>query len=857
MRNKQVTKIFSVFSLILLLFTTLFSNFSQVQAVEVGQKVEIVNLGECDRNVKYRQDNGVYSYIITHYVGYYENGVFHPAYCLEVSKPGVDDTLSYDVTVQEAIQNEAVWRVLKHGYPYAGTLGLDNEMDAFFATKQAIYRVLDGGDVGRYQGANDRGNRIVAKIQELVDIGRNGTETRQDPVINISTVKNASVDDVDSNYISQVYKVDSPINSKDIRIYINGEQAPAGSKLTDMNNNEKEVFQKGEQFKVIVPRKNITDKISIDIAATGSVETFPVFYTESPNDAWQDYAIVSDPFVLTTTSSKMEYEPSGDVEIEKVSKEDNEYSGLPAGSGLQGGTFEIERIDGVKTYKKQFTTDNLGKIIASLELGRYKVTEIKSPDYYQIGKEEAEYEFTLEYDGQKIVIKVENDNVTLETEVEKDGDKQGQGNEVINYQISNVHNSSSVRLENFRIEDSLPSEVRLQSITTGTFNEDLKYKVTYTTNKGNTKTIATNLSTQTDNTIDFTKEKLADDEYITKFTLVFDSVKSNFKSTKDITVAAKVIEGLEVDSTFKNCVVVGGTYIGVTVEDKDCTPTTVYENKVEINKTAAEDNQYTGDKKGDKLSNVTFDIYNAETNEKFGTVDIQNGYGELKYLPIGKWYAVETLKNDYYIFPENNRFDFEITKKGQTVVLNIENDVVNLIVDVEKTGTVEIQPGKDITYNFDIQNKSNDTVNNFVWGDILPSEVRAKSITTGTFNQDNTYQVQYITNNNSNWKTIKTCTTKENTEIMLDKDTLGLADDEYVTEVRFVFEKPVEKGFKNEGTKIIVTANTDLQNNQIIENHTYITADYLDVKLDDEDEFHTIVRIPETEKPKTLPRTGN
>ena len=108
-----------------------------------------------------------------------------------------------------------------------------------------------------------------------------------------------------------------------------------------------------------------------------------------------------------------------------------------------------------------------------------------------------------------------------------------------------------VQVENFRIEDSLPSEVRLQSITTGTFNEDLKYKVTYTTNKGNTKTIATNLSTQTDNTIDFTKEKLADDEYITKFTLVFDSVKSNFKSTKDITVVAKVIEGLEVDSTFK------------------------------------------------------------------------------------------------------------------------------------------------------------------------------------------------------------------------------------------------------------------------------------------------------------------
>lgn len=857
MKNKLLKKVFCIFSLITMLCTTIFPIFSQVQAANIGDKVEIVELGECARHVKYNFGNGVYSYIITHYVGYYDNGVFRPAYCLNKDKPGVDDTLSYDVTIEEAMSNPAVYRVLLKGYPYGGNLGFDDPKDAFFATKQAVYRVLDGGDVNNYQGADEIGNRIVAKIKELVDYGRNGTETRIDPVLNISTVKNASVDDKDSTYISQIFKVDSPINSKDIRIYMNGEQAPAGSKLTDMNNNEKSEFSKGEQFKVIVPRKNITKDVSIDITATGNVETFPVFYCKSPNPEWQDYATVSDPFVFTTTNAKMIYtEPTGEIEVDKVSKNDNEYSGLPAGSGLENTLIEIERIDGVETYKKQFYTNELGKVIAELKLGKYRLTEIKASDYYQIGKEGAEYEFELTYDGQKVIIKIENDNVTLETEVEKDGDTQGQGNEVINYQISNVHNASSVRLEDFRIEDSLPSEVRLQSITTGTYNEDLKYKVTYTTNKENTKTIATNLSTTKDNTIDFTKEKLDEDEYITKFALVFDSVKSNFKSTKDITVAAKVIEGLEVNSTFKNCVVVGGTYIGVTVEDKDCTPTTVYENKVEINKTAAEDNQYTGDKAGDKLSNITFDIFNAETDEKFGTINIQNGYGELKYLPIGKWYAVETSKNDYYIFPENNRFDFEITQKGQTVVLDIENDVVNLIVDVEKTGTVETEPGKDITYNFDIQNKSNDTVTNFIWGDILPSEVRAKSITTGTFNKDNTYKVQYITNNNSNWKTIKTCNTNESSEILLDSNTLELAENEYVTEVRFVFENPVEKGFKNEDTKIIVTANDDLQNNQIIENHTYITADYLDVKLDDEDEFHTIIRIPEPEKPKTLPRTG-
>lgn len=857
MRNKLIKNIFCIFSLIMMLLSTILPSFSSVFAASIGDTVEIVNLGETEKHVMYKFDNGVYKYVKTHVVGYYENGVFRPAYCLEVEKPGVGDTLQYDVTITEAMQNQAVYRVLLKGYPYGGNLGLD-EKDAFFVTKQAIYRVLDGEDVSRYKGADETGNKMVEKIKELVDYGLNGTETSKDPVLHITTVKSAGIDDLDSNYISQTFKIDSEINSKDINIYINESQAPSGSKLTDLNNNTKTTFQKGEQFKVLVPRKTITKDISIDITASGSVETFPVFFAESPNDAWQDYAVISDPFVVGTTTAKMTYtEPTGNIEVEKVSKEYNEYSGLSAGSGLDGAIFEIERIDGVETYKKQFTTDSYGKIIKELKLGTYRLTELVSADYYQIGKEGAEYEFTLEYDGQKIVIKVENDNVVLETKVEKDGDKLGQGNEVINYQISNVHNSSSVRLNNFKIEDSLPQEVRLQSITTGTFNEDLKYKVIYTTSKGTTKTIASGLSTQKDNTIDFTKEKLANDEYITKFALVFESVKSNFKSATDITVQAKVIEGLEVNSSFKNCVVVSGTYIGVTVEDKDCTPTTVYENKVQINKTAKEDNQYTGDKAGDKLSNITFDLFNADTNEKFGTIDIQEGFGELKYLPIGKWYAVETSKNDYYVFPENNRFDFEITKKGQTVVLDIENDVVNLKIDVEKSGTVECKPSEEIEYNFDIQNKSNDAVSNFIWGDKLPSEVRIQKLYTGTFNQENSYKVQYITNNNSNWKTIGTYNTLANNEIILDSQTLELADDEYIEEIRFVFENDIQKGFKNDSTQIITTANEDLKNNQIIENHTYVTADYLDVKLNDKDEFHTIIRIPEkTTLTGVLPRTG-
>lgn len=592
MKNKLLKKIFSIISIILVLFST-FANFINVQAVNIGDNVQIVSLGECDRHVQYLRDGGVYKDIVTYYVGFYENGVFRPAYCLEKDDHGVDDDLSYNVNIQDIYNRDDVWRVLFHGFPYNGDLGLGNDANAFFVTKQAIYAVLDGRDVSNYHGKDAQGIAMVNKIIELVNYGKYGTDTRRTPVIDVTTIKDASIDEKDSNYVSQVYQVDSPINSKDIRVYINKEQAPNGSEVTNMNNQVQTNFNKGDTFKVLIPRQNITDDVNIDIAVTGSVETYPVLYSQAPNSDWQDYALVSDPFVLANSTAKMKYIPHGQFDSTKLSKDYNQYTQLEAGSKLKDAIFEIERIDGKETYKKQFTTNELGKINQELKLGKYKLTEIKAPDYYVInGKEGAEFEFTLKYDGQQIYIDIENNNVILK-------------------------------------------------------------------------------------------------------------------------------------------------------------------------------------------------------------------------------------------------------------------------VDVEKTGTVETTLGGEIEYDFDIQNKSNVPVTNMVWGDILPSEIKTKKLITGIFNGDNTYEIQYITNNNTNWRTLATCNTKENNEFDISNETLGLSNSEYIAEIRFVFDGEIQKYFKNDGTKIFATANSDLKNNQIVENHTYITADYLQTHLEDKDEFHTIVKEKNTTSLSgVLPRTG-
>ena len=111
---KEKTK--KVVCTILLLMITL-SSFSQVFAVEIGSTQDIVNMGVCPANIWYRKD-GVSIGVLTHMVGFYEDGQFRPSYCLNKNLPGVDDETQYGVVVEDMnnIPNfEGLWRVLVNG----------------------------------------------------------------------------------------------------------------------------------------------------------------------------------------------------------------------------------------------------------------------------------------------------------------------------------------------------------------------------------------------------------------------------------------------------------------------------------------------------------------------------------------------------------------------------------------------------------------------------------------------------------------------------------------------------------------------------------------------------------------------
>ena len=97
------------------------------------------------------------------------------------TRVGTDGTPDYTVDINSVIEDERLWRTVINGYPYQtpASMGVENEYDAFVATKQAIYSVIYGTDVeSYYRGGDSRGVAIKNAIVRLVDIGRNGTQNK-------------------------------------------------------------------------------------------------------------------------------------------------------------------------------------------------------------------------------------------------------------------------------------------------------------------------------------------------------------------------------------------------------------------------------------------------------------------------------------------------------------------------------------------------------------------------------------------------------------------------------------------------------------------------------------------------------
>ena len=276
-----------------------------------------------------------------------------------------------------------------------------------------------------------------------------------------------------------------------------------------------------------------------------------------------------------TTLVEWENTPiTGQIQIVKKSADYNPTNGLPAGTLLEGAVFEI--YDKAGNLVDTIRSDSRGLAVSKpLPLSRYTIREVKAPANY--GVNETELTAYLEHEGQIVKFEVTNKSLTTGVSITKTGPKEIMAGQPVRYTFSGIANTSNVRLDNFYWRDTLPAEVRLETVVTGTYNFPGTYKITYRVNGGEHRTLADNLSTSKNYTLaaSATALGLASNERVTEVMFVFGQAPAGFAQVEKPYLHCTAVANLA-STSFVNVADVGGVYNGQWVQAVSRWVTTVY-----------------------------------------------------------------------------------------------------------------------------------------------------------------------------------------------------------------------------------------------------------------------------------------
>ncbi len=411
---KKINKIIIIAVVVIMLLPT---QLIQIFATNIGDN-PYLKRGELGDYIV-QAYNGSYWTYISYNIVTYDDGTDtrKVAYCVTPNTPGVEWTdgsvAGYNVEITGLISNNALWRVLRYGYPYQtpAQLGVEGEQDAYLATKLAVQCILLDRSTESiktyYRGGLDpvaglkleditrRGNKVVNAVYNLVKNARSSNETPNNNTL-IKATKVGDIKDEGNDYFSQTFLVSSSTKMLNYRI---GKLTnfPTGSYTADLNGNKKSTFNDGENFKVMMPKANVTGEINGEMTIEGHCETYSVFFGKGPDD-YQDYAVLVDPYRDISRSIYTNIIPNtASLKIEKFDKDTKEK--------LSGVTFNVKYENGQNIG--DFTTDSNGIIeIKNLMAGTIIVTETKTQSNYKLATDE--HKVTLDV-GESKTINIDNE----------------------------------------------------------------------------------------------------------------------------------------------------------------------------------------------------------------------------------------------------------------------------------------------------------------------------------------------------------------------------------------------------------------------------------------------------------------
>ena len=369
----KIKKIISIILIIITMITTfsIFRNNSKaatylIDEADLYSKGEIVCL-TYKKTIK----------VGIEFVVYEKNGVEYPAYCLNRDLPGVTSDGGYNVKAEQLVTNSKIWRAVTNGYPFktAKQLGCNSDIEAFAATKMAVYDMMYNYNWNDFKGINEQGERVLNAAIKISQTARNSAAAKDVPVVTVKTDdKKWEMDKNEEEYASKTFYVETNVTSTKYNVKLNNVSAE-GVKITNENNEEKSEFKNGEKFKVLIPISEMDKAGELEVEVTADMRTFPILYGDSGDSNKQSYALVAGEYEFESTKIKLNYlENTTTIEIVKKDAE--------TGETLEGAKFNL--LDKKKHYiYTDITTNENGiAIVENINPGTYYVEERKAPDGY-------------------------------------------------------------------------------------------------------------------------------------------------------------------------------------------------------------------------------------------------------------------------------------------------------------------------------------------------------------------------------------------------------------------------------------------------------------------------------------------
>ena len=181
---------------------------------------------------------------------------------------------------------------------------------------------------------------------------------------------------------------------KTAKIQIENSRKKGNLRIIKVDAENNEILLENVKFKLYDSNDNFVEDVTTDAKGEAVIENLNIgdyYLQEVETD--EKYILNKEKIQVTVkwneeTTVKIENEKAkGNIKIVKTSEDDNFINGKKAGSAIPGVVFEIFDIDG-NSIEKIVTDENGMATSSKLELGKYRIKEIKANDDYELnGKE--------------------------------------------------------------------------------------------------------------------------------------------------------------------------------------------------------------------------------------------------------------------------------------------------------------------------------------------------------------------------------------------------------------------------------------------------------------------------------------